>query len=83
MGRGGFYDHTLAMNSMLPEISDTCMFLNTAWEVWDAVEQTYFKARDAAEVCEVKVETVAAKQGNKTVAEYANQLKSLTGTKSL
>ncbi|KAJ1413020.1 hypothetical protein SESBI_19949 [Sesbania bispinosa] len=48
-------------NSMIPEISDTCMFLNSEKEIWDAVEQTYSKAKDAAQVYE----------------EYANQLKSL------
>ncbi|KAJ1440353.1 Serine/threonine-protein kinase, active site [Sesbania bispinosa] len=64
-------------NSMIPEISDTCMFLNSAKEIWDAVEQTYSKAKDAAQVYEVKVKTLVAKQGNKTVTEYANQLKSL------
>ena len=62
---------------MIPEISDTCMFLNTAKEIWIAVEQTYSKAKDAAQVYDVKVKIVAAKQGNKTVTEYANQLKSL------
>ncbi|KAJ1381714.1 gag-polypeptide of LTR copia-type [Sesbania bispinosa] len=64
-------------NSMIPEISDTCMFLNSAKEIWDVVEQAYSKAKDAAQVYEVKVKTLAAKQGNKTVTEYANQLKSL------
>lgn len=64
-------------NSMIPEISDTCMFLSTAKEIWDAIEQTYSKAKDAAQVYDVKVKTVAAKQGNKSVTEYANQLKSL------
>ncbi|RVW88127.1 hypothetical protein CK203_042925 [Vitis vinifera] len=64
-------------NSMIPKISDTCMFLATAKDIWDAIQQTYSKARDAAEVYEVKVKTVAAKQGDKTVTEYANQLKSL------
>ncbi|RVW76008.1 Retrovirus-related Pol polyprotein from transposon RE1 [Vitis vinifera] len=64
-------------NSMIPEISDTCMFLATAKDIWDAIQQTYSKARDAAQVYEVKVKTVATKQGDKTVTEYANQLKSL------
>jgi hypothetical protein len=64
-------------NSMIPEISDTCMFLSTAKEIWDAIEETYSKAKDAAQVYDVKVKTVAAKQGNKSVTEYANQLKSL------
>ncbi|XP_073219751.1 uncharacterized protein [Cicer arietinum] len=64
-------------NSMVPEISDTCMFLKSAKEIWDAVEQTYSKAKDAAQIYDVKVKTVAAKQGNRSVTEYANQLKSL------
>ncbi|RVX16321.1 hypothetical protein CK203_014550 [Vitis vinifera] len=64
-------------NSMTPEISDTCMFLATAKDIWDAIQQTYSKARDAARVYEVKVKTIAAKQGSKTVTEYANQLKAL------
>ncbi|XP_068483247.1 uncharacterized protein [Phaseolus vulgaris] len=45
-------------NSMVPEISDTCMFLKSSKKIWEAVEQTYSK-------------------GNKSVTEYANQLKSL------
>ncbi|XP_068492253.1 uncharacterized protein [Phaseolus vulgaris] len=64
-------------NSMVPEISDTCMFLKSAKKIWEAVEQTYYKAKDAAQIYDVKVKTVAAKQGNKSVTEYANQLKSL------
>ncbi|KAF8411460.1 hypothetical protein HHK36_004011 [Tetracentron sinense] len=39
-------------NSMIPEISDTCMFLATAKDIWDAIQQTYSKARDAAQVYE-------------------------------
>nr|KYP74174.1 hypothetical protein KK1_006842 [Cajanus cajan] len=50
-------------NSMVPEISDTCMFLKSAKEIWEAVEQTYSKAKDAAQIYDVKVKTVAAKQG--------------------
>ncbi|RVW31460.1 hypothetical protein CK203_086760 [Vitis vinifera] len=64
-------------NSMTPEISDTCMFLATAKDIWDAIQQTYSKARDAAQVYEVKVKMIAAKQGSKTVTEYTNQLKAL------
>ena len=41
-------------NSMNPEISDTCKFLSIAKEIWDAVRQTYSKARDAAQVHEIK-----------------------------
>ncbi|KAJ9556712.1 hypothetical protein OSB04_011326 [Centaurea solstitialis] len=64
-------------NSMLPEISDTMMFMDNAKDIWNAVQETYSKAKDAAQVYEVKVKTMAAKQGSTTVTEYANQLKSL------
>ena len=64
-------------NSMTLEISNTCMFLATTKDIWDAIQQTYSKARDVAQVYEVKVKTIAIKQGSKTVTEYANQLKAL------
>lgn len=48
-------------NSTTPEISDTCMFLATAKDIWDANQQTYSKSRDAAQVYKVKVKTMAAK----------------------
>ncbi|KAK2997372.1 hypothetical protein RJ639_026039 [Escallonia herrerae] len=35
-------------NSMLPEISDTFMFLPTSKEIWEAAQQTYSKVKDAA-----------------------------------
>ncbi|KAJ1432878.1 gag-polypeptide of LTR copia-type [Sesbania bispinosa] len=68
---------TWLWNSMIPEINDTCMFLKLAKEIWEAVEQTYSKDKDVAQIYKVKVKTMGAKQGNKSVTEYANQLKSL------
>jgi hypothetical protein len=41
-------------NSMLLEISDTCMFLGIAKEIWDVVKQTNSKVRDAAQIYEIK-----------------------------
>ncbi|XP_047179225.1 uncharacterized protein LOC124846055 [Vigna umbellata] len=64
-------------NSMVQEISDTCMFLTSTKAIWNATEQTYSKAKDTAQIYEVKVKTMATKQGTKTITEYANQLKSL------
>ncbi|KAL5545583.1 hypothetical protein UlMin_005270 [Ulmus minor] len=64
-------------NSMEPEISDTCMFLPTAKDIWESIQQTYSKVNDAAQVYHVKIKTSAAKQGNKSVIEYANLLKNL------
>ena len=34
-------------NSMTLEISDTCMFLATAKDIWNAIQQRYSKARHA------------------------------------
>ncbi|XP_059668825.1 uncharacterized protein LOC132313906 [Cornus florida] len=64
-------------NAMVPEISDTVMFLTTAQEIWEAIRQTYSKKNDAAQVYEIKVKLAATKQRNKTVTEYANTLKNL------
>ena len=47
---------------MTSEISDTCMFLAPTKDIWDAIQQTYSKARDATQVYEVKVKTIATKQ---------------------
>lgn len=46
---------------MSPEISDTCMFLSTTKDMWDAIQQTYSKPRDAAQVYKIKVKRIAAK----------------------
>ncbi|XP_020249452.1 uncharacterized protein LOC109826836 isoform X2 [Asparagus officinalis] len=64
-------------NSMLPEISDTCMFLNTAKEIWEAVKQTYSKVRDAAQIYEIKTKISSTKQGSRSITEYSNLLQSL------
>ena len=64
-------------NSMTPDISHTCMLQATTKDIWDAIQQTYSKVRYATQVYEVKVKTIAAKQGSKTIIEYVNQLKAL------
>ncbi|XP_022768068.1 UDP-sugar pyrophosphorylase-like isoform X4 [Durio zibethinus] len=64
-------------NSMTPDISDTCMFLSTAKDIWESIRQTYSKVKDATQVYEVKIKTAALKQGNKSVTEYAILLKNL------
>ena len=37
-------------NSMTLEISNTCMFLATTKDIWDTIQRTYLKARDATQV---------------------------------
>ena len=61
-------------DSMEPAISDTCMFLNSAKEIWDYIQRTYSKARDAAQVYEIKIKTNGMRQGDMTITEYANIL---------
>ena len=53
--------------SMTEEISDNCMFLGIAKNIWKSLEESYSKAKDAAQIYDVKVKTMGAKQGNKTV----------------
>ncbi|XP_071918696.1 uncharacterized protein [Coffea arabica] len=64
-------------NSMLSEISDTCMFLPTAQDIWTAIRQTYSKEGDAALIYEIKTKISATKQGNLSVTQYANLLQNL------
>ncbi|KAJ1387299.1 hypothetical protein SESBI_40121 [Sesbania bispinosa] len=64
-------------NSMVLEISDTCLFLKSTREIWETVEQTYSKAKDVVQIYDVKVKTMAIKQGNKSITKYANQLKAI------
>lgn len=35
-------------NTMTPEIISRCMFFATAKDIWEAIQQTYSKARNAA-----------------------------------
>lgn len=64
-------------DSLDPTISDTCMFLTTAKQIWDYIQRTYSKARDDAQVYEIKIKTGATKQGDKSVTEYANLLQNM------
>jgi len=53
-------------NSMVPEITDTYMFLNSAKEIRNAMEQTYSKAKDAAQIYDVKVKTIISLPNRET-----------------
>jgi len=52
---------TWLWNSMVLEISDTCMFLKLVKEIWEVVQQTYSKAKDVAQIYNVKVKSVVTK----------------------
>ena len=50
-------------NSMLPEISDTYMFLGSAKGIWDAVRQTYSKVHDDAQIYQIKTRFLQPSKG--------------------
>ncbi|XP_071928019.1 uncharacterized protein [Coffea arabica] len=64
-------------NSMLSKISDICMFLPTAKDIWTTIRRTYSKAGDDALIYQIKTKISATKQGNLSVAQYANLLQNL------
>ncbi|TXG69702.1 hypothetical protein EZV62_004637 [Acer yangbiense] len=64
-------------NSMMPEVSDTCMFLTTTKDIWETYRQTYSKVRDAAQIYEIKMKISTTKQGGRSVTEYAQNLQNL------
>ena len=64
-------------NSMVLEISGTCVFLTSAKEIWDVVNETYSKVCDTTQIFEIKMRISYTRQGDRFVTEYANILKSL------
>lgn len=43
------------------------MFLSMVKEIWETIQQTYSKKNDLAQVYKIKVNLMAAKQGNLSV----------------
>ncbi|XP_052190500.1 uncharacterized protein LOC127800107 isoform X2 [Diospyros lotus] len=64
-------------NSMVPEINDTIMFFTTTKDIWEVINLTYSKVKDAAQIYEIRARVAATKQGSKTITEYANMLQTL------
>lgn len=62
---------------MILDISYTCFFLDITKDVWDAVQQTYSKARNATQLYKVKAKTIVARCGDNYVIEYASHTKYL------
>jgi len=65
------------LNFMVPEISDTVVFLTTTNDIWEAINLTYSKIKDVAQIYEIWARVTATKQGSKTITEYANMLQTL------
>ena len=53
------------------------MFLTTAKDIWEAINLTYSKVHDVAQIYEIRTKVAATKQGTKFITEYANLLQTL------
>ena len=53
------------------------MFLSTAREVWETIQQTYSKTKDASVIFDVKTKINGTKQGQLTITEYYNLMRGL------
>ena len=62
---------------MIPDMSDTVMFLTTTKDIWEAINLTYSKVRDATQIYEIRAKVEATKQGTKSTREYADLLQTL------
>lgn len=70
-------------NSMMPEVIDTCMFLETTKNIWDIHRQTYSKVCDAAQIYDIKTRILTTKQGNCSITKYFNILHKTCGKNSI
>lgn len=52
------------VDSIKMEINNTCMFLPITKEVWEAVQETYFRVKDAAQIYNLKIKTWSIIQAN-------------------
>ena len=59
---------------MKPEISKNLIFFTTAKEIWENLQQTYSKKKDAALIYELKKLISSTQQGGMSVTEYYNQM---------
>ena len=65
-------------NSLTLEISNTCMFLTIAEDIWDAVYQTCSKALDIAQLFKINVKIGIAKPDSNKVCLSIENLNAKT-----
>lgn len=65
------------INSMDPSVGRTYLFLTTAHDIWNAVNETYSDLGNAGQWFELKTRLWRLKQGEKTVTQYYTDLKTL------
>ncbi|CAA7404069.1 unnamed protein product [Spirodela intermedia] len=63
--------------TMIPEIRRTCLYLSRARAIWENLYQTYSRARDAAQLYELKLKTMTTRQGEKSMTEYTHKVRTL------
>ncbi|XP_073132807.1 uncharacterized protein [Henckelia pumila] len=62
------------INSMTPEISENCLLFRTAYEIWEAVRETFSCKDNTAELFEIKELFHDLRQGESTVTAYFTNL---------
>ena len=62
------------INSMEAAIGQTYLFLPTAKDLWDAVQETYSDLGNAAQMFEIKTKLKDIKHGSYSVTQYYNIL---------
>lgn len=65
------------VNSMVPSIRRTYLFLPTAKDVWDAVRETYSDSENSSQFFEIKSKLWQLKQGDREVTEYYMEMVAL------
>ena len=65
------------INSMEPAIGKPHMFLPTAKDVWEAVREMYSDSENSSQIFELKTKLWKAKQGDKNVIVFYNELETL------
>jgi hypothetical protein len=62
------------LNSIEPHIGSSCLYLSTAKEIWDHLQQMYSGIGNITQIYEVCKQYFGLEQGNQTVDEYNNQV---------
>ena len=68
---------TYLLNSLEEKISDSVIFLDTAKEMWDTLKVMYDNEKNPSSVFEIYERLFELKQGDKSIAEFYEELKSL------
>ena len=65
------------LNSMELEISYPYMYYQTAKEVWDKIKVVYSNHVNSSHKLEIRTQLYGLKQGDQTVTQFYNRLKTL------